>query len=453
MGRDAPWEEFALSLTSNTLKRGLLAGAAVLTLAVAGQARAAGFYLEDQSAKASGRAFSGEAADMGAASIWYNPAAIAGIAQSEIEGSLTPIFVDATVSDSNSTITQGGVTRPIGGEPNAFKPVSLGVIPASAAAYRINDQFSVGLAITSPFSFATKYDDGNVFSRYSGITTRLTTIDVQPTLAWRPVRWLGIGGGANVEYTNAVLTQAIPALAAGSPDGFVDLHGNGYNVGYNVGVQLHPVDTVTVGGAYRSKIDHTVTGLYRIQGLQGLLAIANTPGVGTAASASFTTPWSATFSVRWRVTDKLTVEGQGVRFGWSEFQQITLNTPGNLLPSQTENYHDTTSGAVGFDYAFNSRLTVRAGVQYDPTPTTNGFRDARVPDGNRFLFAGGFSLKVNPHMVLDGAASYIDFIPSHINQTVDQYANVSPLLAVPINTQGEVRANAETLSVGGHFYF
>ena len=428
---------------------GLMAGVAVVALSTAGLAHAAGFYLEDQSARASGRAFSGEAADMGAASIWYNPAAIAGIDQSELEASLTPILVDARISDSNSTITQGGVTRPISGEPNAYKPVELGVIPASAAAYRINGQWSVGLSVTSPFSFATKYDDGDVFSRYSGLTTRLTTIDVQPTIAWRPLRWLGIGVGPNIEYTNAVLTQALPGVSAGSPDGFVDLHGNGYAAGYNVGAQLHPSDQVTVGVAYRSEISHTLTGLYRIQNFP----LANTPGVGTAASASFNTPWSATFSVRWHVTPKLTVEGQGVRFGWSDFQQIALNTPGNILPSQVENYHDTTSGALGFDYAFNNRLTVRGGVQYDPTPTTDGYRDARVPDGDRFLFAGGYSFKISPHMVIDGAISYIDFIPSHINQTVDQYANISPSLAVPINTQGEVRANAETLSVGSHFYF
>lgn len=443
-------------MTSSILKRRLLAGATVLLLGGV-QAHAAGFYLEDQSTKASGRAFSGEASDMGAASMWYNPAAIAGITSSEIEGSLTPILVDARVSDSGSTIQRPGQAAvPVGGQPNAFKPVELGVIPASAFAYRINDQWSVGVAVTSPFSFATKYDDGDVFSRYSGLTTRLTTIDVQPTIAWRPIRWIGIGGGANVEYTNAVLSQALPQLTAGLPDGNLELHGNNYAVGYNVGVQLHPTDRVTVGLAYRSKIEHTLTGLYKIQGLQGLLALANTTGPGTAASASFNTPWSATFGVRWKVTDKLTVEGQGVRFGWSEFQQIALNTSSGLLPNQTENYHDTTSGAIGADYDVNKRLTLRAGVQYDPTPTTDGFRDARVPDGDRFLFAGGYSFKVSPHMVLDGAISYIDFIPSHINQTVDQYAStplVGPLIATPINTQGEVRANAETFSVGSHFYF
>jgi long-chain fatty acid transport protein len=440
-------------VTSTMLKRSLMAGTAALMLGGV-QAHAAGFYLEDQSTKGSGRAFSGEASDMGAASMWYNPAAIAGITSSEIEGSLTPILVDARVSDASSTIKYlGQPTTPISGTPNAFKPVELGVIPASAFAYRINDQWSVGVAVTSPFSFATKYDDSNVFSRYSGLTTRLTTIDVQPTIAWRPVRWIGIGGGANVEYTNAVLTQALPQLTAGVPDGNLDLHGNNYAVGYNVGVQLHPTDKVVVGLAYRSKINHDLSGLYKIQGLQGLLALANTTGVGTAASASFNTPWSATFGVRWRVTDKLTVEGQGVRFGWSEFSQIALSTPSNLLPNQPENYHDTTSGAVGMDYDLTRRLTLRAGVQYDPTPTTDGSRDSRVPDGDRFLFAGGYSFKVTPNIVLDGAISYIDFIPSHINQTVNQYANVSPLIAIPINTQGEVHANAETLSAGAHFYF
>ena len=425
-----------------------MAGAALLAGGGLSQAHAAGFYLEDQSTRASGRAFSGEAADMGADSIWYNPAAIAGITQSELAASITPILVDATVRDAGSTITQGGVTRPIGGEPTAYKPIELGVIPASASALRINDQWAIGMSITSPYSFATKYDDGDVFSRYSGITTRLTTIDVQPTIAWRPFRWLGFGGGANIEYTNAVLTQAIPGFSAGSTDGFVDLHGNGYAAGYNLGLQLHPDDRLTIGVAYKSKIDHTLTGLYRIQNFA-----LDTPGVGTAATASFNTPWQTTFSVRWKVNDKLTVEGQGVRFGWSVFHQITLITPDNILPSQLENYHDTTSGALGFDYQLTRRLTVRGGVQYDPTPTTNGYRDARVPDGDRFLFAGGYSYRVSRHIVLDGAISYIDFIPSHIDQTVDQYANILPNSAVPINTQGEVRANAETLSMGGHFYF
>ena len=442
-----------MKASSKTLKHALLTGAAALTLASAGHAHAAAFYIGDPNARASGRAFSGEAADMGGASLFYNPAAIAGVDHSEVTGSITAILVDARVRDSGSTITQGGVTSPIGGEDNAYKPVELGVVPSSDAVLRINDQWSVGLAISSPFSFATKYDDDDTFVRYDARTTRLTTIDVQPTLAWRPNRFVGIGAGAVIEYDNAVLNNALPQLAAGQPDGFDDLHGNGYAAGYTVGLQLHPTDTVTIGGAYRSQIDHTLTGLVRIQGLQGILALANTTGVGSAAAASFNTPYTATFSVRWRVTPQLTLEGQGVRFGWSAFNQITLTGGGGLLPNFAENYHDTTSGALGFDYDVNKRFTVRGGIQYDPTPTPDVGRDARVPDGSRFLFAAGYSYRVNPHIVLDGSVQYVDFLPSHISHDASQYGNVSPALDVPINIQGEVNANAETLSVGSHFYF
>ncbi len=442
------WEELKLHPSSKTLKRSLLAGAAALTMA--SQVHAAGFYLEDQSTRASGRAFSGEAADMGAESLWYNPAAIAGITSSELSSSITPIFTSSRVSDSGSTITQGGVTRPVSGEQTTFKPVELGVIPASASALRINDQWSIGLAVTSPFSFATKYDTDS-FARYSALTTRLTTIDLQPTLAWRPVRWLGIGAGPNIEYTDALLTNALPQEAAGVPDGRVNLRGNGWDVGYNVGVQLHPTETVTIGGAYRSKINHTLNGDANIMGLQGLpLALANGD---SKASASFNTPWAATFSVRWQVTDRLALEGQGVRTGWGEFQQIVLNSPGGLLPNQLQNYHDTTNGAVGFDYAVTKKLTVRGGVQYDPTPTPDNGRDARVPDGDRFLIAGGYSYKATRNIVLDGAISYIDFIPSHINRNASEYGNISPKIEVPVNIQGEVNANAVTMSVGGRIYF
>ena len=223
------------------------------------------------------------------------------------------------------------------------------------------------------------------------------------------------------------------------------LRGNGWNVGYNVGVQLHPTAAVTIGGAYRSKISHTLDGDAKIAGLQGFLSGVNGD---RGASASFNTPWSATFSVRWQVNDKLALEGQGVRFGWSEFQQIALNGGGGFLPNQPENYRDTTSGAVGFDYAVTKRLTLRGGVQYDPTPTPDNGRDARVPDGDRFLIATGYSFKVTPRIVLDGAISYIDFIPSHINHDASQFDGL-----VPINIQGEVNANAVTMSVGSRFYF
>ena len=427
----------------------LALGAAVGSAAcVAPQAHAAGFYLEDQSTRGSGRAFSGEVSDVGPASLFYNPASIGGLVGLETANSVTAILADAKVTDTGSTITRlGQATTSVGGTPLAFKPVEAGVIPSAAVAYGLPRGFAVGLAVSSPFSFATKYED-DTFARFDADTTRLITVDAQPTLAWRPVPWLSVGAGAVVEYSDAVFSNALPQLTASGPDGFQYLHGHGWNAGYTAGVEADPVRSVTVGVSYRSKIDHTLSGQAQISGLTGLLAAAGANQTLNAL-AKFTTPWTATFGVRWRLTDRLTVEGQGVRFGWSDFNQIRLS-PAPLF-NQPESYHDTTSGAVGFDYAVTPIWTLRAGVQYDPTPTPKVGRDARVPDSDRFLFAFGSSVQVSRGMTLDGAISYVDFNNSRIDHDASEYAGTAAF--TPISIQGDIEASAVTMSVGARYRF
>jgi len=51
----------------------------VLAGGIATSADAAAFYLQEQSVRGAGRAYSGEVADQGAASLWWNPAASGGM--------------------------------------------------------------------------------------------------------------------------------------------------------------------------------------------------------------------------------------------------------------------------------------------------------------------------------------------------------------------------------------
>src|SRR5690606_5447176 len=87
------------------------------------QSHAAGFYLQEQSVKGAGRAYSGEVADQGVDSLWWNPAAIARSGREAYVG-LHAVFVDATVENHGSMITYpGGTTIPVQGEPRAFNPI------------------------------------------------------------------------------------------------------------------------------------------------------------------------------------------------------------------------------------------------------------------------------------------------------------------------------------------
>lgn len=69
---------------THSFRAALAATVVVYSLTLSAQAHAQAFYLQEQSARAAGRAFSGEVADTGAASLWWNPAAIADTNEREV---------------------------------------------------------------------------------------------------------------------------------------------------------------------------------------------------------------------------------------------------------------------------------------------------------------------------------------------------------------------------------
>ncbi len=430
-----------------TVAFGRTLATASLVLLLPSTGWASGFYLQDQSARGTGRAYSGEAADQGADSLWWNPASIAGIERSEIDSNLAGILIWSKAEDRGSTINRFGRVFPVGGSGSSSHVVANGLLPSTAAALRLNDSLSVGLAVTSPFSFITQYETAS-WARYAALTSRLQTIDIQPSLAWRPTSWLGLGAGPNIEHTLAALSSALPNLSPLQGDGTETLHGEGWNVGYNVGLQLHLLDDrLTFGASYRSRIEHSLHGQLDVVGLTGFLAGQNFHAGN--ARASFTTPWAATFGVRYRATRRLTLDAQVVHTGWSEFDAVRITRPVNA--TTPEGYGDVTSGAIGVDYAMTPRWILRAGVQYDPTPTPDGARDPRVPDADRVLLALGTTVSVTPRLAVDAGVSYLDAGFSHIDRNASAY--VGTPLSTPIRLRGEVKASGLILALGTRLQF
>lgn len=415
-----------------------LAGAA--GLGCAGSAQAGGFYLQEQGARGTGRAYSGEVADTGVESLWWNPAAIARSGREAYLG-LNAIFVDSDVQDRGSTITYpGGLTMPVGGEPRAYNPIQKGFLPNLAIAAPLGDRFALGLSAHAPYDFSTVYR-GGAFTRYDALKSRLNIGDLQLTGAMRVTDWLDLGVGFDAEYADANLINANPNLSPLAPDGRTQLKGDGWDYGWNVGAQAH-LDRLTLGASYRSAIKHELDGRVSVSGLLGPLAVGN---MDVSGKANFTTPWIATFGARYQVTDKLALDGQVQRIGWSEFDSIDVTTPAGVevIP---QGYRDVTSGGVGLDYAVNPALTLRAGVQYDPTPTPDVGRTARVPDGDRWLYGVGASAQVAPATTIDAAFAYIDFKDGRVNRTDVFYAGTPA--AVTTNLQGEVGGQGYVLSLG-----
>jgi long-chain fatty acid transport protein len=413
------------------------------TAGFAGAAHAQAFYLQEQSARGAGRAFSGEVADTGAASLWWNPAAIADAERVEVNLNAAAILPRGEVVDTGTRIQRPGGQpfTAIGGDSNSRNPINNGVLPSGAIALPLGHRIALGLAVTSPYSFTTDYSSSS-WARYSADKTRLRTVDIQPSIAVSVTDWLRVGAAANVEYTDATLSNALPNVAASFGDGRQELKGDGWDVGWSAGFQMHS-DRVTAGFSYKSAIRHKLKGDLTVSGLVGPLQRSNV--ALSNVEADFYTPAQEIAGLRWRATDRLTLNGQVVHYNWDKFDAIRLGAP--LNQAIPENYRESWSYAGGVDYMVSQALTLRAGVQRATTPTQNGQRDARVPDSNRWNFGAGGSYAVTRNIVLDAAANYVDFADASIDKAT--IAAGSTIL-----TQGQLRnARAFVFSLGGRVQF
>jgi len=427
------------------VRLGGLALTTVLMTGVAAPALAGSFYLQEQSVRGAGRAFSGEAADRGVGSLWWNPASIARSGR-ELSVGLHAIKIDSEVRNTGSYVTYpGGVDVPVVNPRNTeVDPIESGLVPNFAFATPIGDRLALGVSVAAPYNFTTKYEQGS-FARYDALTSELRSGDASLTLAYQVNDWLDVGAGLNAQYVKAKLTSAMPSVSPLLPDGSSSLEGDGWDFGWNVGAQVHkgPWD---FGLSYRSKIEHELDGDIAIA-LTGPLAPNS---VTTSGTASFNTPWFASASVRYAVNDKLTLNAQVNRIGWSEFQAITVEYPngGDVIH---QNYKDVTTGAIGLDYALSDKTTLRAGVGYDPTPTRDSLRTARIPDADRWLFSVGGSTEVTPGVTFDAGLTYIAFSDSTIRDDRAFYAGTPA--AVTSHLRGEAEGSALVASIGARWAF
>jgi long-chain fatty acid transport protein len=419
-----------------------LALACVSSAFLSHPAQASGFGSTEISVKGLGRANSGEAADTGVDSVWWNPASIAR-GPREVSAGAHWRQSATVLSDRGSTVTRpippAGLTTPVGGASRIEDGAADVFAPTLALALPIGDRFAVGLSVLRPFHLEGDFGSDS-FGRYDTIRNKIDITDVQLTGALRLTDQLDLGLGLTAQYMDASLDSAYPNLNPSAPDALSRLAGDGWDYGWTVGLQAH-LDHLTLGASYRSAIDHTIAGRIELSGLQGPLAGAN---FAADADTNFSTPWAATLAARWPATPALTLNAQVVRWGWSEYDVITVSMPGQtaLIPQE---YKDTTSIAVGFDYALTPAWTVRAGVQSDPTPTPDDLREPGVADSDRLVWAVGLTRQL-PQGAVHAAIAYTRFEEAAIVDEASFYAGTPAATSARI--RGAYEGEAFTASVG-----
>jgi long-chain fatty acid transport protein len=435
----------APALRARTYLGALLAASA---LVAASDASAGGFAVNELSVKGLGRANSGEAAATGADALWWNPAAIAR-GPREVALGFHHRELSTDLDDNGSTITRpippAGLTTPVGGVGQLSDASADFDTPNVAIALPFGDRFAVGFSIVQPFRLEGEFGE-DAWGRYDTIRNKIATTDYQLTGALKATDWLDVGVGVSAHRTKAALDTAYPNLSPLLPDAISHLEGDGWDYGWTVGAQAH-LERLTLGASYRSAIEHNISGTLALSGLQAPLDGSN---FSAPADTSLSTPWTVSLAGRFAVTPELTLNAQVVRSGWSEYDQILVEVGGGT-EIIVQNYKDTTSIALGADYAVNEMWTVRGGVQFDPTPTPNELREPGVADSDRTVYAVGASAQVAPSLAIHGALAYVDFEGAELYEDAVFYGGTPA--ETTANLRGDFSGHALTVSVGANWGF
>jgi long-chain fatty acid transport protein len=385
--------------------------AALMAGAGSAPASASAFALREQSIAAQGNAFAGAtAAAEDPSYMFFNPAALARQRGSQVVSVATYIRPVITF-DADDARTVGGIA--IGGGNGGGDVGHDAVLPAFYAVWDVGSPFGVfehvnlGLAVNVPFGLETDYNAGWI-GRYHALQSKLKTVNVGPTIGIEVVSGLSVGGGLQVEYAHAELSNAIDfgtigaAISALAPisqptlqDGRGRVEGDDLAYGFAGGVLYEPWPGTRVGAGYRSPLRHELDGDARFRLDQAGIgaAIAGTTGAftSTGARAKLHLPETVSFGAYHDLDDQWAVMGEAAWTRWSRFDELKIrfNNPAQPDSVTEEEWRDTWFVAVGATWRPDTPWTVRFGLAYDQSPIPNAKRTPRVPDNDRYWLSVG----------------------------------------------------------------
>lgn len=415
-------------------------------------ALASGFSITEQSIPNLGNAATGGAAlAEDVSTIFYNPAGLTRLPGNSFQGAGYIIFSDINFQNRDSTTATGNLLS--GGDDTEGGATTF--IPNLYGSLSVSEKLKLGVGITPPFGLATDYGSDWV-GRYQAVESKLTTVNINPSVAYKFTDTLSVGGGLSFQYADAELSNAIDfgliGQTVGLPtqsqqlDGFVEVSGDDWSMGYNLGVLYEPSQSTRFGLAYRSAVTHTLEG-------DANFTVPTTANILTStgqfidgdAEAELKLPDSLSVSIYQKLSDRWAVMGDVTWTNWSRFEELRIEFDNPAQPDtvEPENWEDTFRLGLGLNYKPNQQWTLRSGVAYDPTPIDDEFRTARIPGSDRYWLSFGSSYRISRSFTIDAAYVHIFSDDTSIDRTTP----------VGGNLQGDYDNNADIVSLGVNWKF
>ena len=335
-----------------------------------------GFRLASQDAFATARGEAFVATADNPSAVYYNPAGITQLEGNCLRAGLYGIYLDTSYS-------------PLGGAPNRGNTYHssgrLAAVPQIFYAYTLADfPLSFGLGLYSPYGLSASWPQDTGF-RAVALEGALEYFRFNPVVALKLAHQISIAAGLMVDYGDMDLEQGM--IADPLPPNFFRFQGDGWGVGYNLGLLWQPVEQISLGATFRSPTTITLAGHTHAELLPQL------PLTYRTAQADFTFPLTAVFGISYRPTPKWNLEFDADYTDWSSLGTITIRQAPEFTipdpPTLRLNWQASWMYEFGVTRYFDKGWHASAGFVFNENSVPNAYYTPLAADMDRYFFSIG----------------------------------------------------------------
>ena len=282
-------------------------------------------------------------------------------------------------------------------------------IPMIQGAFALDARWRLGFGVSVPFGLETRWSDGT-FPAVSGtrslggysiplghpLTSKLEILDFSPTASYRLTDDLSLSAGLDIYWARqAKLDSTLGTLS-----------GDGHGFGFNLGA-LYRQGAWSLGAAYRSSATLDLEGDFTPK--SSVLVALGRLARGQSAELEFSVPWRLQLGARYAFDERLAVEFDISRTGWSTFNDIKVSGKhsGAVIFVDQNDWNDANAYRLGATYQLRDQTQLRFGYTYDETGQDDDHFSARVPDNDRHLFSLGLAQSFGNGLSLEAAYMYV----------------------------------------------
>jgi long-chain fatty acid transport protein len=442
-------------------------GALIAMAATGGTALAGGFDVREQSALFQGMSFAGAAAGGTAlGSMFWNPAAAGYVGEGITFDSSYSVILPRADLTIETIGGQDATDDPLPGGLFPFtgldRTVDVGrdaVVPASYMAYRFSDDLVFAMSMNSQFGLTTKPDNTDWMGAVVGRTAKVFSVNATPTVAYQVAPWLQVGAGVQIQYFDLMKFKSATSPVAGSPSSV--LEGDDWGFGYTLGINLTPARGTSIGIGFRSSIEHDLEGSAEVVG-------APSPFLSAPITANLELPEKVTASLRQEISPTVRAFATVEWTNWSRLGTVPVILGDNFvlppvpvppvpaLPAGSSvasldfEWDDGWYFALGGEYDYSDKLTLRTGIGYEISPIREAQqRLVQLPDNDRIWLSAGASYDVGNLFGLLKDAT-LDVAYTHIfveEGDFERFPSSTLAQGQPVIT-GSAEGSVDILSVG-----